>query len=199
MNIYEKINEIRKAVEYIQKDRDVSVGAGKGGYKAVTHDAVTGILRKHLIEHGVVIVPTLLTSSMEEKKDGAQRLYSATYSFDFINMEAPEDRITIEMEAHAMDSGDKAPGKAISYAKKYAVLKLFEIETGEDEESRYKEAPEIERVSEEQLANIIALAQEVKVDMIAFRKYLGVAELKDIAAKEYVNVIHLLEKRRAPK
>jgi hypothetical protein len=37
-----------------------------------------------------------------------------------------------------MDNADKAPGKALSYAKKYAVLKLFEIETGEDEESRYQ-------------------------------------------------------------
>jgi hypothetical protein len=41
-----------------------------------------------------------------------------------------------------MDNQDKAPGKALSYAKKYAVLKLFEIETGEDEESRFQQ-PEI--------------------------------------------------------
>lgn len=36
-----------------------------------------------------------------------------------------------------MDNADKAPGKALSYAKKYAMLKLFEIETGENDESRY--------------------------------------------------------------
>ena len=40
------------------------------------------------------------------------------------------------IEAHAEDQGDKAPGKAMSYAVKYFILKTFNIETGEDEESR---------------------------------------------------------------
>ena len=37
-----------------------------------------------------------------------------------------------------MDNADKAPGKAISYAFKYALLKTFALETGEDEESRHQ-------------------------------------------------------------
>jgi hypothetical protein len=52
-----------------------------------------------------------------------------------------------------MDNADKAPGKAISYAKKYAVLKLFEIETGEDEESRY---PDLELLSKEKFDQFCA-------------------------------------------
>lgn len=137
MNLYEKINEIRKAVEYIQKDKSVSTGGGS--YKAVTHDAVTGILRKHLIEHGIICIPNLVTSKANDRVgDAKQFRYDATYSFDFVNAEAPTEKLTIIIEAHAMDNADKAPGKAISYAKKYAVLKLFEIETGEDEESRYQ-------------------------------------------------------------
>jgi hypothetical protein len=75
-------------------------------------------------------------------KDGnlaKQARYEATYDFTFANIDKPEEVIVIRIEAHAMDNADKAPGKALSYAKKYAVLKLFEIETGEDEESR---APE---------------------------------------------------------
>jgi len=139
MNIYEKVNEIRKKVEYIQKDKSVSTGGGS--YKAVTHDQVTAILRSHLIEQGVICVPTLVASKANDRVgDAKQFRYDATYSFDFVNAEAPNEKITIVMEAHAMDNADKAPGKAISYAKKYAVLKLFEIETGEDEESRYQSA-----------------------------------------------------------
>ena len=56
-----------------------------------------------------------------------------------MNADDPTDRLTIVIESHAMDNADKAPGKAVSYANKYALLKLFEIETGEDEESRYQE------------------------------------------------------------
>jgi hypothetical protein len=67
-----------------------------------------------------------------------QARYDATYDFHVINADQPEETIIIRIEAHAMDNADKAPGKALSYAKKYALLKLFEIETGEDEESRYQ-------------------------------------------------------------
>ena len=138
MNIYQRINEVRKAITYIQKDKSVSAGPA-GSYRAVTHDAVTGMIRQHLVEHGIIIAPTLIDSVFHAKEDGAkQRLYSASYDVRFINMDAPDECVTIRIEAHALDNGDKAPGKAISYATKYAILKLFNIETGEDEESRYQ-------------------------------------------------------------
>ena len=138
MNIYQRINAVRKAITYIQKDKSVSAGSA-GSYRAVTHDAVTGMVRQHLVEHGVIIAPTLIESAFHPKEEGAkQRLYSASYDVRFINMDAPDECVTIRIEAHALDNGDKAPGKAISYATKYAILKLFKIETGEDEESRYQ-------------------------------------------------------------
>lgn len=139
LNIYQRINEIRKKVDYIQKNKDVSTGGSS--YKAVTHDQVTAIVRQYMIEFGVVCVPNLVTSRANDRVgDAKQFRYDATYSFDFVNCDKPEEKITILIESHAMDNADKAPGKAISYAKKYAVLKLLEIETGEDEESRYQSA-----------------------------------------------------------
>ena len=136
-NIFQRVNAVRKAIGYVQKDKSVSTGAGS--YKAVTHDQVTALLRAHMIEAGIVCVPNLIASQMHPKEEGSkQQRYDATYSFDFVNEDDPNDRLTIKIESHAMDNADKAPGKALSYAKKYAVLKLFEIETGEDEESRYQ-------------------------------------------------------------
>jgi hypothetical protein len=93
-----------------------------------------------MIEHGVVCWPTLVESMANQREDGAKQYrYDATYDFTFVNIDDPADTLTIRIQSHAMDNADKAPGKALSYAKKYAILKLFEIETGEDEESRYQE------------------------------------------------------------
>lgn len=193
MNIYQKINEIRKAVDYIQKDKSVSTGGGS--YKAVTHDAVTGILREHLIKQGIVCIPNLVSSHSDPKEEGSKQFrYVATYSFDFVNADQPEEKVTIVMEAHAMDNADKAPGKAISYAKKYAVLKLFEIETGEDEESRYQPP---ETINDEQVANIVALADEVKADMVKFRKFLKVDKLENLPVASYAAAVHALEAKRS--
>lgn len=183
MNLYEKINEIRKAVEYIQKDKTVSTGTG-GGYKAVTHDAVTGILRKHLIEQGIICIPNLVKSESHPKDEGAKQFrYDATYSFDFVNAEAPTEKLTIIIEAHAMDNADKAPGKAISYAKKYAVLKLFEIETGEDEESRYQQAD----FNVEMYLDMIRGAENVEELRTVFADALGSAN--DAKDKEAAKII----------
>lgn len=139
MNIYQRINEVRKAIGYVQKDKSVSTGGGS--YKAVTHDAVTGMVRESLIKHGVVIVPSVLSAVFNPKEtpEAKQRLFEATYQIDFVNVDDPNDRITTTQAAHALDNGDKAPGKAMSYATKYAILKLFNIETGEDDESRYQQ------------------------------------------------------------
>lgn len=137
-NIFQRMNNVRKKIGYVQKDKAVSTGGGS--YKAVTHDAVTGMVRNALIEEGVIIVPSVIEAIFRPKEpDAKQRLYEATYEIAFVNMDDPQDRIVTRQNAHALDNGDKAPGKAMSYATKYAILKLFNIETGEDEESRYQQ------------------------------------------------------------
>lgn len=141
LNLYQRINEVRKAITYVKKDKDVSTGGGS--YKAVTHDQVTGMVREHMVTHGVVCYPVLVESKSNPKDDGAKQFrYEATYDFHFVNVDDPKDELVVRIESHAMDNADKACGKALSYAKKYAILKLFEIETGEDEESRYQDNSE---------------------------------------------------------
>ena len=136
MNIYQRVNEVRKAVDYLIKDKKVDT------YMAVTHDAVTAAIRGHFIEHGVMVVPAavvqsnvVLTGTMTARGTPFIRL-EIRYRFEVVNVDDPQDKFSIEIEAHALDHGDKAPGKALSYAKKYAMLKLLEIETGEEEEGR---------------------------------------------------------------
>ena len=138
MNIFQRLNEVRKAVAYIRKEKEVT---GGGTYKVVTHDQVTGEIRESLIENGIMIVPRLIKSAVLDTKTTTAKgipiiRYEAFYEIDFVNCEEPADKVTVSIESHALDQGDKAPGKAISYATKYAMLKLLSIETGEDEEDR---------------------------------------------------------------
>lgn len=161
-NLFQRINEVRKHIDYIQKDKAVSTGGGS--YKAVTHDQVTAIVRDHMIEHGIVSYPVLVESISMPKEVSADMVtakqfrYEATYDFHFVNVDDPKDLLTIRIQAHAMDNADKAPGKALSYAKKYAILKLFEIESGDEEESRYQEK---ETFNLEFHANLIREAKDL--------------------------------------
>ena len=126
MNIYQRLNEVRKAVKYVQKDTQVA-----NQYRAVTHDQVTSVTREHFVKHGIMVVPTLKSSHM----DGG--LYAGAFEVRFVNIDDPfADVLPVVVEAHGMDKGDKAPGKALSMATKYAILKVLSLETGENEESR---------------------------------------------------------------
>lgn len=145
MNLLQRLNAVRKKVEYIKKDKDVPTGGSKT-YKAVTHDMVTAMTRAHLIEYGVIFFPSLVASTMSPPRNAESKLwlYEATYDFEFCNIDDRTDTKTVRIEAHANDNADKAPGKALSYAAKYAILKVLNIETGEDEESRRPEETDIE-------------------------------------------------------
>ncbi|MCP4101105.1 MAG: hypothetical protein GY750_06735, partial [Lentisphaerae bacterium] len=110
------------------------------GYKAVTHDMVTAVLRDSLINHGIIIAPNLIAAEVVEAgstQSGTPIIrFESIFEISFINMDEPADKLVISVGAHANDMSDKAPGKATSYAVKYAMLKLFSLETGENEESR---------------------------------------------------------------
>lgn len=140
-NIYQRINAVMQEVEYVQKDRAVS-GGGQN-YKAVTHDQVVSVARKSLVKHGVMIAPNQIggeflvmrniNATPQPIKMG---LYSGWYEIAFINIDDGLDRIIVKIEAHAQDNGDKATGKALTYATKAAILKVLCLETGENDESR---------------------------------------------------------------
>ena len=134
LNLYQRINAIKEKVAYIRKDKQVET------YKAVTHDAVTAETRPWFVEMGVLIVPVELETRMIEsgktKSGTTVYRFEAKYRIDFINCDEPAQVLSVELTAHALDHGDKAPGKAVSYATKYAVLKVLQLETGESDEGR---------------------------------------------------------------
>ena len=139
-NIFQRINAVMQEVAYVQKDKAVT-GMG-AGYKAVTHDNLVSVARASFVKHGIVMYPEQVSGELfapSVKADGTlsnMRLYEGSYIFHFVNIDKPSDKVSVPVVAHAMDNGDKAPGKAMTYGAKTAVLKLLWLETGENEESR---------------------------------------------------------------
>ena len=137
LNIYQRINKVREEVEYIRKDATID-----NKYAAITHDQVTAHVRDALIKHGIVLVPSIIASETVDRqfKNGTPYVqFRGNYQIEVVNMDNPADKFTMVVPAHADDMSDKAPGKATSYATKYSMLKLFNLETGENEESRVEE------------------------------------------------------------
>jgi len=135
MNIYQRLNTIREKVAYIRKDKKVE------NYTAVSHDAVVAETRPWFIEVGVLIFPSVASSAMidtgcKSQKGNPLYRYEGRFIVRFQNCDDPMDFASVEVDAHANDYGDKAPGKAITYATKSAILKVLFLETGDNEEAR---------------------------------------------------------------
>ena len=189
LNIYQRINKVMQEVTYVQKDKAVS-GGGQN-YKAVTHDQVVSVARASLVQHGIMIYPNQLSGEFLVMRDiNAQPqpvkmgLYSGKYEINFVNIDNGEDKIVVTVEAHAQDNGDKAPGKALTYATKSAIMKVLNLESGEDDESRAEQL-DFDTIDEQQQAQLYALicnpdgslnAKGVKVQA-AFR-FNSLAEIK---------------------
>jgi len=144
LNIHQRIREVKKEVSYVRKTGEVSQGRDR--YKVVTHDEVTGVLHEPLVKHGVNMLINIDPSSILETQSGTsssgtpRMRFFAVWIVDAISVDDPEDKITMTVPVHADDYSDKGPGKACSMAMKIAKLKIFDLETGENEEERVEDA-----------------------------------------------------------
>lgn len=123
-NIYQRMLAIMGELKYIQKE-DKKVN---GQYKFVGHDAVTAKCHEMFVKHGVYCIPT----TREYKQDGNRT--EVIMDMEFINIDKPDDRFGISTFGYGVDNQDKGPGKAVSYAYKYGLLKALALETGDDAE-----------------------------------------------------------------
>lgn len=121
--LYKKIHEVMKDVEYLQKDDKVEFGQTK--YKAISEEKVTSTVRASLIKNGLVIIP----SEQEHSREGA--LSTVNTKYKIIDIETGEYEIAVSSGTGA-DTQDKGVGKAMTYSYKYLLLRTFAIPTGED-------------------------------------------------------------------
>jgi hypothetical protein len=120
-NILQRLNAVMQEVDYIQREQKQGMR-----YKIVSHDKVTGLVRPALVKHGVVYWP----SSFDVKQSGNRT--ELCCQVVFANMDDKNDYIVVDTLGYGIDDQDKGPGKAISYAVKYALLKALGLETGDD-------------------------------------------------------------------
>jgi len=129
-NIYQRMNAVTSDAKYLQK-KNAQQGQG------VLYDDVIAMLQPLLTKNGIAL--DIRQESLEcisDVEGTKQKVYQGVYEFGFINVDDPKDRSCHRIITQGMDGGDKAPGKALTYAAKIVYTKVFFLETGIDDESR---------------------------------------------------------------
>lgn len=149
-NIYQRIAAVMEKVSYIQKEHKQGMN-----YTIVSHDKVTGLIRPEMLRNGIVCHPV----ACEYTQNGNRA--ECTMTMRFVNIDKPEDFFDVPTFGYGVDNQDKGPGKAMSYAVKYALLKTFGLETGDDPDN-----DSIDHTPEEITAAIARISQLQDTDAL---------------------------------
>ena len=121
LNIYQRMNAAQKEVTYVQKNKPSGMK-----YSITSHDDVTGKVRGPLVELGVIYYP--VNMSYEQVGNRTQ----VFLQLKFCNIDDKDDFMLVDCLGYGIDAQDKGPGKAVSYAVKYGLLKAMGLKTGDD-------------------------------------------------------------------
>ncbi|MCP3921707.1 MAG: hypothetical protein GY714_03890 [Desulfobacterales bacterium] len=173
LNIHQRLNKVMQEVSTVMTDTQVT--QGNESYKGVSHDAVISIVRPHLVKHRVLVVPTITN------KEQTGNRTTVEMDVSFINIDNPEDKVVMQTFGYGVDYQDKGPGKAISYAVKYAYLKVLGLETKEDpinDDIDFKK----DKISDEQHLELINICKNKNFHKEKTLKQLAdkIFDLKDI-------------------
>lgn len=139
MKIYERVAAIANEVGTVAKNRNVETGKGKS-YKAVSEGDVLAAIKPLEAKYRVYSYPVnrsvvdsgTIVSTLRDGSEKKQLYLRIETTYRFVNLDDPTDTLDVVTYGDGVDSQDKAPGKAMTYADKYALLKAYKIQTGDD-------------------------------------------------------------------
>lgn len=138
MNIYEKMSAIVNELGIVGKNLNVDLGKGKN-YKAVQEKDVLDAIKPLEAKYRIYSYPKerkVIDNSILEKETSygiTKSLYMRIETtYEFVNIDKQEEKMTMVSYGDGIDTGDKAPGKAMTYSDKYSLLKAYKVATGDD-------------------------------------------------------------------
>lgn len=113
-------------------------------YNYTTEADVQAHTSKKMAKENIMLIPYEVSHDIKEvttRKGNVEHLYTGTWDFKAIDGDSGEELI-VRVTGQGQDSGDKAAFKALTGAHKYALMKLFQISTGDDPERDSDNTPE---------------------------------------------------------
>lgn len=206
MNIYEKLLNITGEIKNVSKN--LEVGVGKNSYKAVGEADVLFAVKQLEQKYKVYSYPCkreiVDRAILETEKEyngnvtkGNQIFLRIETTYKFVNIENPEESIEITTYGDGIDTQDKAPGKAMTYADKYALLKAYKIITGDDPDQEHSPDTATYTTSEKKATpKQIELLQKVYTgdNLAKLLASNGIEKLEDISMTKASEIIGKLKK-----
>lgn len=213
MNIYEKMAEITAEINTVAKNLNVETGKGKS-YRAVSEADVLAAVKPIEKKHGVYSYPyereivesgeLVNQTQYGERKSLFLRVRTV---YRFVNTEKPEEHLDIVTYGDGVDSQDKAPGKAMTYGDKYALLKAYKIQTGDDPDQNasgelVSQNIRTQKIGTDKIAAISTRANNMGLPLETILHQYRLASIGDMTEEQFYDCVQRLnaeEKKRGKK
>lgn len=182
------------------------------GYSFRGIDEVYAALAPLLAEHGLCVLPRILTRELIERTTakGSPIFYvTVEAEFDFVSSDDGSTH-TVRTFGEAMDTADKATNKAMSAAYKYAALMAFAIPTEGDNDvdatthevaarghSQEEGAVSPLPLTDEQWAKIVQLCQATGTQGGEVKAHIGADNLRLLTPEQYDEAVAFLNDKLA--
>ena len=199
LNLRQKLAEVRRRIGYIQKRGHNE----RFNYSYVTAADIAGSVGDILSELGVVVIPCLenITYESAPGRGETTRMAQVVMAYTFSDVDSGEE-IVAKVAGQGLDTGDKAPYKAMTGALKYALLQSFLLATGDDPEDERMEtrltAPGSDRpIGVDEVRELERLIGETETDLERVLAYYKVASLGEMNETAYQRAIEVLKRKLA--
>ncbi|MDN4069976.1 ERF family protein [Paenibacillus vini] len=199
LNIYQKLLEVRKSVDYLKKE------ATSSQYKYTGSAQVLASVRDKINEMGLLLVPKIMDKNLmtetieyvdkERPKKTTTYFTELTLLMTWVNAENPSETVECPWYSQGVDiAGEKGVGKALTYGEKYFILKFFNIPTDNDDPDAFQKKHE-QKASKEIQAKIreswVKLGQKINLLEQQCKTLYGVsvAQLSEDEAEEFLTFI----------
>ena len=206
MNIYEKMSAITAEIGVVEKNLNVKVNSNSS-YKAVSErdvlDAVKPIEQKYrvysypanrkIIDRDVLTKETEYNGTITRTNTLFMRVETV---YRFVNIDKPDEFIETTVYGDGLDTGDKASGKAMTYADKYALMKAYKLSTGDDPDKEASPEHGYEKKAEPKATTKqIALVEDLYTDeeMERICKKAKITKIEDLTVAQ---ASALIQKRK---
>jgi hypothetical protein len=199
LNLRQKLAEVRRRIGYIQKR-----GHNEHfNYSYVTAADIAGSVGDILSELGVVVIPSLenITYESAASRGETTRMARVVMAYTFADVDSGEE-IVAKVAGQGLDTGDKAPYKAMTGALKYALLQSFLLATGDDPEdervdARFTAAGSDRPIGADEVHELEKLIGDTGTDLQRVLAYYKVAALAEMTETTYQRALEVLNRKLA--
>ncbi len=214
LNIFQKMLKATEKINTVAKNLKVDISKTMS-YKAVSESDILEAVKPIETEFGIYSYPfernVIETEVLEtvreyngQRTESKQLFMRLEVKYRFVNVDKPEEYVDITTYGDGVDSQDKAPGKAMTYADKYALMKAYKIQTGEDPDKEpsgdLKGVDKSKKITKATQKQIEILAKVYKEDNLA--KLLnanGITRLEDLNVQKASELIKKISEKKEEK